>query len=182
MNPHTPHPRTGTRALRQIAMLAALAAAGATGLAIAAPHGQPQGHAGRSAPGMMMPFGGPGMGRMLDDVQATPEQRAQIEKIAESARADLRGQHEASQALRAQSMQLFAQPTVDATAVETLRQQMLAQHDVASRRTMQAMLDVSQVLTAEQRQQIATRMAARMAEKGQRHGPEHGGRGERKGG
>ncbi len=169
----TAFPRTGPRTLRQLALLIALAGTGASGLAVAAPHG---------GPGMGMPFGGPGMSRMLDEVQATPEQRAQIEKITEAARADLRSGHEASQALRAQSVQLFTEPTVDAAAVEKLRQQMLAQHDAASRRTMQAMLEVSQVLTAEQRQQMATRMAARMADKGPRHGHERGGRGDRRGG
>lgn len=173
MTPVPASPRAGTRTLRQVALLIALAATGASGLAVAAPPG---------GPGMGMPFGGPGWGRLLDEVQATPEQRAQIEKITEAARADMRSAREASEALRTQSMQLFTAPTVDAGAVETLRQQMLAQHDVASRRTMKAMLDVSEVLTAEQRQQIAARMAARTAEKGPRHGPEHGGRGERKGG
>ena len=54
-------------------------------------------------------------------------------------------------ALREQSMQLFTQPNVDANAAETLRQQMLQQHDQASKRMLQAMLDASRVLTPEQR-------------------------------
>ena len=58
-------------------------------------------------------------------------------------------------------MQLFAQPTVDAAAAEALRQQMLQQHDQASRRMMQSMLDVSRVLTPEQRKQMADHMAQR---------------------
>ena len=172
--------------LRDLALVLTLAAAGATGLAVASPPGGPGAPAGPGAPGLMMPFGGPGMGRMLDEVQATPEQRAQIEKITEAARQDLRNQHEAGQALRAKSMALFTQPTVDAAAVEKLRQQMLAQHDTASKRTMQAMLAVSQVLTAEQRQLIAAKLAERQAErgpeKGPHHGPGHGGRGDRPGG
>lgn len=192
MTPHrTPH-RSPT--LRDLALVLTLAAAGATGLAVAAPPGGPGAQAGHGAPGQMMPFGGPGMGRLLDEVQATPEQRAQIQQIAEAARQDLRTQHEAGQALRAQSMALFTRPTVDAAAVEKLRQKMLAQHDAASQRTMQAMLAVSQVLTADQRQQIAARMAERQAEraaeraaergpeKGPHHGPGHGGRGDRPGG
>ena len=60
-------------------------------------------------------------------------------------------------------MALFAQPTVDARAAETLRQQMLAQHDQVSKRALQAMLDVSRVLTAEQRKALADRMAQRKA-------------------
>jgi Spy/CpxP family protein refolding chaperone len=65
-------------------------------------------------------------------------------------------------------MSLFAQPTVDARAVETLRQQMLQQHDQSSRRWMQAMLDASAVLTPEQRKQLAERMQQRR-EMMQRH-------------
>ena len=48
-------------------------------------------------------------------------------------------------------MTLFAQPTVDAAALEALRQKQMAMHDAASKRMMQAMLDVAQVLTPEQR-------------------------------
>ena len=65
-------------------------------------------------------------------------------------------------------MELFRQPTVDANAAEALRQQMLQQHDQASRRMLQAMLDVSRVLTPEQRAQLAQRMQQRR-EMMQRH-------------
>ena len=60
-------------------------------------------------------------------------------------------------------MALFAQPTVDARAVETLRQQQMAQHDAASKRMAQLMIDVSRVLTPEQRKALAERMAQRRA-------------------
>jgi Spy/CpxP family protein refolding chaperone len=40
---------------------------------------------------------------------------------------------------------------------------MLAQHDQASKRKMQVMLDVSRVLTPEQRKTLADRMAKRRA-------------------
>jgi Spy/CpxP family protein refolding chaperone len=75
--------------------------------------------------------------------------------------ADLRAQREAGRDLRQQMMQAFTQPTVDANTVEALRQKMLAQHDQASRRMMQAMLDVSRVLTPEQRTQLAQHMQQR---------------------
>jgi Spy/CpxP family protein refolding chaperone len=58
-------------------------------------------------------------------------------------------------------MALFAAPTVDARAVEALRQQMVQQHDQTSRRWTQAMLDASAVLTPEQRKQLAERMQQR---------------------
>jgi Spy/CpxP family protein refolding chaperone len=58
---------------------------------------------------------------------------------------------------------LLAQPTVDARAVEALRQKMLAQHDQASQRWTQALLEISRVLTPEQRQQAAERLRQRLA-------------------
>jgi Spy/CpxP family protein refolding chaperone len=56
---------------------------------------------------------------------------------------------------------LFTQPTVDARAVEALRQQLLANHEQVSRRMTQAMLDASRVLSPEQRKQMAERMDQR---------------------
>jgi periplasmic protein CpxP/Spy len=144
--------------------------------------------AGVSQTAWAMPGGGAGMGlmmegrhadRMLDAVNATPEQRSQIKALMEAARADLRAQRESRRALHDQSRALWTQPTVDARAAETLRQQMLAQHDQASKRTMQLMLDVSRVLTPEQRKQLAERMQQRRAmmerHRGEREQMERGG-------
>jgi periplasmic protein CpxP/Spy len=124
------------------------------------------GHGGHGGPGA---YGGPGMGmmqgqrgeRMLDSVNATAEQRAQIKQIFERNAAERQAQHAAHRALREQGMQLFSQPTVDANAAEALRQQMMQQHDQASRRMLQSMLEVSRVLTPEQRKLMADRMAQR---------------------
>jgi len=101
------------------------------------------------------------MQRLLDGVNASPEQRGRIQEIMKSATADLQAQRQASRGQREQLMTLFAQPTVDARAVEAVRQQMLQQHDQSSRRWMQALLDASAVLTPEQRVQLAERMTQR---------------------
>ena len=69
----------------------------------------------------------------------------------------------AGRGLHDQMRQLFTQPTVDARAVETLRQQLLAQHDQASKRMMQAMLEGSRVLTPEQRAKMADMAGQRRA-------------------
>ena len=120
-------------------------------------------------PGMMaMPMKGRMVERMLDSVNASAEQRAQVKQITERTAADMKAQHESRRALREQGMKLFAQPTVDANAAEALRQQMMQQHDQASRRMMQTMLEVSRVLTPEQRKTLAERMARR-GEMMQRH-------------
>jgi periplasmic protein CpxP/Spy len=124
--------------------------------------GGPMRHGGPGGPGMMgMPMQGRMVEHMLDSVNATPDQRTQVKQIAAAAAADMKTQHEAGRALRQQAATLFTQPVVDAKAAEALRQQMLQQHDQASRRMMQAMLDVSRVLTPEQRKQLADRMTQR---------------------
>ena len=122
-------------------------------------------------PGMMM-HGGPGMGmqgggrymeRMLDQVNATAEQRTQIRSIMQAARDDVRKIHEGAAALREQSRQLWSQPNIDANAAEALRKQQLAVHDQVSQRMLRARLDASTVLTPEQRKLMAERMAQRQA-------------------
>lgn len=125
---------------------------------------------GPMGPGMHqgMHGGGPGMGgrhmgRMLDAVNATPEQRTQIKAIMDAAHKDMDALRANGRKLHEQQAALFAQPNVDARAVENLRQQMLAQHDAASKRMTQAMLDASKVLTPEQRKTLADKMEKRRA-------------------
>ena len=122
----------------------------------------PGGHrGGHGGPGMGMMMGGRGLERMLDSVNASAEQRTQIKAISERTMTDMKAQREAGKGAREQLMKLFAQPVVDANAAEALRAQMLQQHDQSSRRMMQAMLEVSRVLTPEQRKQLADRAAQR---------------------
>ena len=122
---------------------------------------QPGGHGG-NGPGMGL-FSGRGMERMLDSVNATAEQRTQIKAISERTLADMKPQREAGKGTREQMLKLFTQPTVDANAVEALRAQQMQQHDQASRRMTQAMVEASRVLTPEQRKQLADRAAQRGA-------------------
>ena len=98
------------------------------------------------------------MQRLLASIQATDDQKARIQRIMQKAASDMAGQREASKTLKEKVRAVFAAPTVDANAAEQLRQQMLAQHDQNSRRMMAAMLEVSQVLTPEQRLQMAQHM------------------------
>lgn len=126
----------------------------------AAPHGGPGGHGGAMA--MESPRHlGRMVERLLDGAQASDAQRAQVRQIVDAAATDLKGQREARRALRDEQLRLFSQPTVDAAAVEQLRRKQLVQHDQASQRLTQAMLEISRVLTPEQRAQIAERMKAR---------------------
>ena len=128
-------------------------------------HGKMDHRGGGAGMGMgmgMMGMDAPHMiDRMLDAVNASPEQRAQIKQITQAAQTDMRTQRDAGRKLHEQGQALFTQPAVDARAAEALRQQMLAQHDQASKRKLQTMLDVSRVLTPEQRKTLAERMAQR---------------------
>lgn len=122
------------------------------------------GHGGHGSGGMGMGFmHGRGVEHMLDAVNATAEQRTQVKAIAERTMSDLKAERDSGKGLREQTMKLFAEPVVDANRAEALRQQMLQQHEQSSRRIMQAMLDISRVLTPEQRKQLADRMAQRGA-------------------
>lgn len=152
---------------RLLAAGAALALAG--GLMQAASAAPGSDHGGHGA---MSTMGGMGsllvahprqMERLFDGIGATAEQRARIQQITQAARADLRAQSEAGRDLREQGQALFAQPVIDEAAVEALRLQLLAQHDQASRRMVRALLDMSGVLTAEQRQAMTELMAQRRA-------------------
>lgn len=124
-------------------------------------------------PAMFMGGGhGRGIERMLDGVNATEAQRAQIRQIMQQAADDMKAQREQHWSMRERMMEAFTAPTVDAAAAESLRQQMVAQHDERSRRMLQAMLAASQVLTPEQRAQVGERMKQRMQmmqERMQRH-------------
>jgi periplasmic protein CpxP/Spy len=142
-------------------LVAALGLAlGATLAVVPAVQAQPAGHR------MGMEPGGPHEGFMIERMlsgasNVTPAQREQIRQISKSARDDLRAQRETGRSLHERMRELLAQPNIDANAIEALRQQMLAQHDQASRRMTQAMVDAAKVLTPEQRQQIAAQAKAR---------------------
>lgn len=169
----TPSPATTVRRLRAVALVLALA--GGASLAPQAfadplgPAGQGRmtahvaDHRGPHGGGHMRSDAhhGRGMDHMLTRIGVTDEQRAQIEQITRAARDEARAGREAGMALREQMAALMAQPSIDAGAVEALRQQMVARHDEASQRRTQTMLEVAQVLTPEQRAQVAAHVQAR---------------------
>jgi Spy/CpxP family protein refolding chaperone len=119
-------------------------------------------HGGRGGPDMMMMGGhGRGIDHMLDGLNASDAQRSQIKQIFAAAHNDLKAQRDTGRTLRERAAAIFAAPNVDAAAAESVRQQMLQQHDQRSRRMMQAMVDASKVLTPEQRTKLGERMKQR---------------------
>jgi Spy/CpxP family protein refolding chaperone len=101
--------------------------------------------------------------RMLESVDASDAQRAQIKQIMQAARADLKGQMDAGRKLQEQTLALYAAPNIDAAAIETQRQQAQAQREVASKRMSQAMIEAARVLTPEQRAKFAEKMKKRQS-------------------
>jgi periplasmic protein CpxP/Spy len=143
--------------------LAALAAVATLAVGLALPVAAMPGAPGHGGFGLPMLGGPSGIDKMLSSVNASADQRAQIQQITAAAAADMKAQRDAARELQAQIQQLFTQPTLDARTAETLRQQMLAQQDTASKRMMQVVLDVSRVLTLEQRKQLSERLSQRTA-------------------
>lgn len=134
----------------------------AIGAALAAPSEAAPPHGGMVPGGPMMLMGGPGgLDKALDRIGASADQKSQIQAIMKSAHDDLRGQRDANRQLHEQMQALFTATTVDARAVETLRQQQLAQHDAQSKRMTQAMIDASRVLSVDQRKALGEQMAQR---------------------
>ncbi len=156
--------------LRRLVLGGALAIGASFGSTAFAQQHHHHGGPGMEGPGMAVMGGGMFMGRpehmsrMLDRLGATEAQRTQIRQIALAAGTDLQAQRESGRSLRAEGLQLLAAPTIDARAVEALRQRSLAQHDQVSKRATQAMLDIANVLTPEQR----TKMAEQVRQRGER--------------
>src|SRR5947207_15958336 len=104
------------RGLKWVAAGLALAISATVALSAWAQSG-PAGHHGGG-------FGGPGMfmgspehvghavDHMLEGVNASDAQRAQIKQIVQQAATDLKAQHDAARALHEQGMQIFTAPTV----------------------------------------------------------------------
>jgi Spy/CpxP family protein refolding chaperone len=101
------------------------------------------------------------------EVDATAEQKAKLTEIATAAAKDLQPLREKVREARKQAMELLAAPAVDRNAIERLRSEQMQAADAASKRLTQALADVAEVLTPEQRKQLAERMQKR---RGSRHG------------
>ena len=160
--------------VRTLAASAAFALVGVAGVAFAqqaapgadaapppAQTGMP-GHGPRGGPGAPGPmgFGGPReMRQLLDSVNATDAQRTQIRDLMRGAEPAMRAERQTVEGLRAEQLKLLTQPTLDPAAAEAVRQKMLTQQDQASKRQLALMLDVSRVLTPDQRAKVATQMA-----------------------
>jgi Spy/CpxP family protein refolding chaperone len=93
-------------------------------------------------------------------VNATDAQKAQIEPIVKQAMVDLAPYHDQFSTAHTQLLALFGQSTIDRAALEQLRVQERQQVDLSSKRLMQLVADIGDVLTPEQRQQLQAHIQA----------------------
>ncbi|MGS1097582.1 Spy/CpxP family protein refolding chaperone [Aquamicrobium terrae] len=107
------------------------------------------------------PFGGRGIERALDAVDATAEQEDRIWAIIDGARAEMRPAMREFRDTRTAVMDLMAAPTIDRTAAEKLRAERIAVIDEASKKMVATALDAAEVLTPEQRARLVEQMKER---------------------
>ena len=111
--------------------------------------------------GPMMMLLGPGQDRALELVKATPQQRADIRRIAGAARDDLRAARQDARPRREAMLAAWTADKVDASALEAERARMATKRDAAGKRMVQAMVDIGSVLQPEQRRMLAEHWSRR---------------------
>ena len=163
------------KALKSLALAASLVLVAAAPPVLAQP-GHGAGHG--THRGM---HGMPGMQLMhaLDDVGATDAQREQIHTIFKTAREELRSQMQDGRGQHQQMLKLWAQPNIDAAAIDALRKQQQAQHERVAARMQAAFIEAGRVLSPEQRAKIAEKAgqrAERMKQRMERKQGEHAGK------
>lgn len=167
-----PHPRRR----RRFWMFAGVAGALATLAACAQPGAGPAG--GPAAGfggwghhrGMRGPMSPEDMARRIDksvewvlsDVGASAEQKQKVAGLAKQALADLVPLREKHQAARKQAIDLLSAAAIDRAALERVRAEELQTGEAASKRLTQALADVAEVLTPEQRAKLRERFDRRM--------------------
>lgn len=104
--------------------------------------------------------------RMLSRIDATAEQKSRITTVVQTHEAQLEAMHVKRVELRQAARDLMTAPTVDAQAVEQLRQRMVAEAEEGSKVFTSLLVEVGQILTQEQRQELAAHMG-----KHRGHGP-----------
>jgi periplasmic protein CpxP/Spy len=168
---HTPEPSTPRqehprrRFFRRAAVVTVIAGV-ATGIGIAAfAHGG--GHGGWHRGGFLGGSLDPAtldqrVDRMLKhlyvEIDATDAQKQQLAPIVKAAARDLLPLRTRLRDGRRQAIGLLSQPQIDRAALEALRVDQLMLAEQASKRVTQALADVGDVLTVEQRTQLAERI------------------------
>jgi periplasmic protein CpxP/Spy len=89
------------------------------------------------------------------EIDATDAQKAKIDPLVKQAVSDLLPLHAQLRAARAQTLQVLTQTTIDRDSLEAARAQHLALAEQGSKRLVQLIADVGDVLTPGQRKALA---------------------------
>ena len=88
------------------------------------------------------------------ELDATPEQQEKLRTIAKAAVKDLLPMRDKAMAGRERAQSLLTAPTVDRGAIEAFRVEQMGLGDAATKRVAQAVADMAEVLTPEQRRKV----------------------------
>jgi protein CpxP len=100
---------------------------------------------------------------VLDVVDATPEQRAEVRALLLAERGTLSELRERAGALRERVRALFLAPTIDRDAVEAARTDAIALLDRGTATTLELVVDLAEVFTPAQRALLQERRQAQRA-------------------
>jgi periplasmic protein CpxP/Spy len=114
------------------------------------------------------------MERLLDEVEATDEQKDKIAAILTAARDDLSALRGEREGMMKQFSGILSGSTIDRTQLESARATSVAKLDEASKRVTTALADAAEVLNPEQRTELASLLEKR-GQARQRWGGRHGG-------
>jgi periplasmic protein CpxP/Spy len=102
-----------------------------------------------------------GVKYVLSDVDATADQKAKVTAILQAAAHDVSALHDQHAAARERLHQIFAAQSIDRESLEAVRTSELQLADQASKRILTGLADAAEVLTPEQRAQLAKKMQDR---------------------
>lgn len=151
--------RTGALKIAALVIVSAFAGAAASR---AAQHWH--GHHGHHGPGFMSGEVDPAVmdkridhmtGHFARRINATGEQRTKLTEIAKAAANDVLPMRKELTTARKQAREILGQPTVDRAAIEALRAAQVGNLDTMSKRLATALADAAEVLTPEQRKELA---------------------------
>jgi Spy/CpxP family protein refolding chaperone len=100
-----------------------------------------------------------GLKHLYVEIDATDAQKQQLAPIVKGAARDLMPLRARIHDARRQAVELLSQPSIDRGALEALRAEQLTLAEQASKRFTQALADVADVLTLEQRKALAERVS-----------------------
>lgn len=89
------------------------------------------------------------------EIDATDAQKQKLDPIVKQAANELAPLREKARDARRRGMELLTADTIDRGAIERLRVEQMGAADAASKRFTQALADVAEVLTPEQRKKLA---------------------------